>query len=78
MKTLTLEEKKTRVRKLYTLDEMCEILGYYDHSNPDLDYLTLEHLEENNLNAFELMIIDQAIKNGNFEEAINEDARFEL
>ena len=72
------EEKKNRVRKLYSLDEMCEILGYYDQSNTDLNFQTLEYLERTNEKAFELMIVDEAIKNGNFEESIENNKRFEL
>jgi len=78
MINLSNEEKKNRVRKLYSLDEMCEILGYYDQSNTDLNFQTLEYLERTNEKAFELMIVDEAIKNGNFEESIENNKRFEL
>lgn len=78
MKKLSNKEKKRRVKALYTLDELCEILGYYDQSNPDLDFSILNHLKENNMDAFELMIVDYAIKNGNFEETINDNVRVAL
>jgi len=78
MKNLTEEEKRVRVRGLYTLDEMCEILGYYDRSNTDLDFKVLEHLELTDFDMFELMIVNEAIQNGNFEESINDNKRFAL
>jgi hypothetical protein len=78
MTTLSIEEKKKRVKALYTLDEMCEILGYFDESNPDLDYPTLKLNEQFSPNTFEEMIVEKAIENGNFEEAIETNVRFSL
>ena len=78
MKNLTEDQKRLRVLELYTIDEICEILGYYDHSNTDLDFETLENLELTDIVMFELMIVNEAINNGNFEEAINNNERFAL
>jgi hypothetical protein len=75
MTTLSVKTKKQRVRKLYTLDEICEILGYYDNSNPDLNYDLLSNMDDD---KFEKAIINKAIINGNFEEAIKTNRRVAL
>jgi cobalamin biosynthesis Co2+ chelatase CbiK len=75
MTKLSVKTKKQRVRKLYTLDEICEILGYYDESNSDLDYDLLGKMDDD---KFEKVIIEKAIINGNFEEAIRTNRRVAL
>jgi len=71
-------EKKQTLRKLYTLDEICEILGYFDESNPDLNYPMLKIDEEFSPSTFEETILGIAINNGNFEEAVLTNVKFDL
>jgi hypothetical protein len=80
------KEKKEILKKHYTLDELCEILGFYDGSNEDVNTDELNDLfanaqftnEPSDWNKFEDKILDQAIINGNFEESIEKDCRIGL
>jgi len=72
------KKKKEILKRLYTLDEICEILGYFDESNPDLDYPVLKLQEEFSPSTFEDMIFSEAIQNGNFEEVIKTGIRVTL
>jgi len=82
----TNNEKKELLKKHYTLDEICDILGFYDGSNEDVNTDELIDLfntaqftnEPSDWNNFEDKILDQAIINGNFEEVIETDCRLPL
>jgi hypothetical protein len=79
MKNLTPKQKKAILLKHYTIDEICEIMGYYDDSNADeLPMEKLEELQLTNLKAFEDLMLDHAIINGNFEDVIKDDMRIAL
>ena len=55
----------------YPLDEICEMIGYYDGSNSDsLPMERLLQLELTDYKAFEDLILDHAIVNGNFEDVL--------
>jgi myosin heavy subunit len=64
--------------KHYTLDEILDILGYYDGSNPDVANKEMQELEVNSYTNFVDKIFDEAIINGNFEEVIRDDVRLAL
>ena len=75
----TPKEKKAILLKHYAIEEICEIMGYYDGSNSDgLPMDKLEELEETDFNAFEDLMLNHAIINGNFEEVIEFDARLAI
>lgn len=72
MGTLTKKEKIKRLKQLFTLDEVCEILGYetdaYAFTNEVL--FELQVLEQENKEKFEKRMYEEALNNGNFEESI--------
>lgn len=80
------KEKKEILKKHYTLDEICEILGFLDGSNKDVCTDELNSLYANaayrngpgDWDVFEDKILDHAIINGNFEEVIEKDCRIAL
>ncbi|HUU88968.1 MAG TPA: hypothetical protein VMX17_14630 [Candidatus Glassbacteria bacterium] len=74
----TLEEKKHILLKHYAFEEICEILGYYDGSNETVATPEMEKLEAEDYPAFHQKILEEASKNGNFEECIEHDCRFAL
>jgi len=82
----TNKDKKEILKKHYSLDEICEILGFYDGSNEDVNtdelndlYTTAEFTNESSdWDKFEDKILDQAIINGNFEESIEQNCRIGL
>ena len=85
MKNLTEQEKVDRLKGLlYTLDEILEILGYYDgsledESVEDIDKLLELHEHEGNFEeAYYHIAKKYAICNGNFEEAIARNAYLPL
>ena len=66
-------EKKEILKKHYSLDEICEILGLNNlFTNAQFTN------ESSDWDEFEDKILDQAIINGNFEECIEKDCRFGL
>ena len=72
-------QKKAILRSHYTINEIEEIIGYADGSNSDyLPMDRLKELEETDLDAFEDLLLDHAIINGNFEEVVGTDRRCEL
>lgn len=66
----TIEEKIERLKNLYCVQDVSEVIGYLDESNPDLDYSLLDKLLENDRNAWVEEIYKIGAENGNFEEAI--------
>jgi F0F1-type ATP synthase beta subunit len=82
----TNKDKKEILKKHYSLDEICEILGFYDGSNEDVNTDELNDLfsnaqftnEPSDWDKFEDKILDQAIINGNFEESIEQNCRIGL
>jgi hypothetical protein len=75
----TNEQKKAILRSHYTISEIEEIIGYSDGSNSDcLPMDRLRELEETDFDAFEELLLDHAVINGNFEEVIGTDQRHEL
>ena len=74
----TNEEKKAILLKHYDINEICEIMGYWDGSNEDVSTPEMEELEKTNFDLFEQKMLDHAIINGNFEECIEKDYRFSL
>lgn len=76
MKKLTNDQKKARLLKHYTFDEILEIIGFYDGSNEDVATIEMELLANRNPNGFEYAILEKAIINGNFEEVIEKNKRF--
>jgi len=80
------KKKKEILKKYYTLDEICEIIGFYDGSNEDVDTDELNDLykkaertnKPSDWDKFEDKILDQAIINGNFEESIEQNCRIGL
>lgn len=69
-------EKKQILLNHYDFGEICEIVGYLDYSNPDLDWL--DGLEESDYGKFEKEIMNYAITNGNFEEVIKTNKRIAI
>jgi hypothetical protein len=68
-----LNKRKKLINKKYPIEEVAEILGYYDGSNPDIDEEitadegTLEWIEQ---------VLNMAATNGNFEHLwIKEDKK---
>ncbi len=75
---LSSEEKIKRVKNLYPdLDEVLDVLGYWDYSNPDICNAYFERLEKENPQKFEEEVYKEASENGNFEEAIELNKRVE-
>jgi hypothetical protein len=75
---MTKEKKIKTLITLYDFEEILEIIGYQDESNPDLDYEGLDKLYDKSESEFESKILDYAIENGNFEESIKTGIRHEL
>ena len=79
-------EQKAILKKHYTLEEICEIMGFFDGSNEDVNTEELNALyeqakvtnESSDWDKFEDKILDKAIINGNFEEVIEYDTRFPI
>jgi hypothetical protein len=82
----TAAEKKLILKKHYTMDEIGEIMGFYDGSNEDVctDEINDLHAQAERTNEaadwkkFDDKILDAAIINGNFEEVIENDVRYPL
>lgn len=70
----TAEQKKELIVKLYTLDEILEIMGYYEGVGStawdEKIQVELEELEDTDFNKFTDIVLSHAIINGNFEEAL--------
>ncbi len=77
-KNMTHEIKRERLLRLYTMEEICEIIGWNDESNPDVANPEMEELQDKDYTAWERKIQDIAIINGNFEESIEKNERFGL
>ena len=71
---LPIEEKVKRVRSLYCINEVCEVLGYGNgHSESTFseeEYKELEELQVTDFDAFSEKMYNTAAVNGNFQEAI--------
>ena len=63
------------MERLFTFDEVLEILGWYDDSNETICTPEMTELEENNHPEFYKKIMAEAIINGNFEESIEYNDR---
>ena len=63
------EAKIRRVKKLYTIDEILEVLGYHDDSMDKEQIRIIDEVYESR-EAWENVIYRMAIINGNFEQAI--------
>lgn len=63
----TIEEKIERLKNLYSVGEVAEIIGYYDET---LDCEKLEILADTDMNAWIEEIYKLGAENGNFEDAI--------
>jgi hypothetical protein len=82
----TAAEKKAILKKHYTMDEICEIMGFFDGSNEtvctdefnDLHAQAEFTNEPTDWDKFEDRMLDEAIINGNFEEVIENDVRYPL
>lgn len=74
----TTEEQKAILLKHYRFDEICEIMGFDDESNEDVCTSEMIALEHNNPSLFYDKMMEAAIINGNFEEAIEHDVRFPI
>jgi hypothetical protein len=80
----TPQEKKAILLKHYSFDEICEIMGFYDGSNEEVTTDKMNDLynywkftnEKVDFEAFQDAMLDEAIKNGNFEEVIETDVRY--
>jgi len=69
MKNLSVEEKIARAKKLYDVEEILEIIGYYDNTIDEANRMALKDVE-NDANDTERIAYLIAINNGNFEMAI--------
>lgn len=69
---LSKEERIKRLTTLYTDDEILDIVGWYDDTNPDIEHMVIG--TEPNMNQ----IYEYSIDNGNFEESIENNLRFSL
>ena len=58
-----------RLRKLYTIDEICEVLGYFDGSMSDEDEAKIDSAWADSPEQREI-IYKLAVNNGNFVQAI--------
>lgn len=68
LENLTYRVMRNRLAKLYRVDEILEILGYYDES---MDSHDMEQIDELVDTPEQLeMIYEVACKNGNFQQAI--------
>lgn len=74
----TIEEKVERLKGLYDVEEVAEIIGFFDETNPDLDFVKLTYLYENDIKSWSEAIYKEGANNGNFEEAILRNERFAL
>ena len=82
----TAAEKKLILKKHYEMDEICEIMGYFDGSNEDVctEEMDTLHAQAQRTNSaadwekFDDRMLDAAIINGNFEEVIENDVRYPL
>lgn len=82
----TAAEKKEILKKHYAMDEICEIMGFFDGSNETVCTEEFEklyaHAEATNKaedwKKFDERMLDEAIINGNFEEVIENDVRYPL
>jgi hypothetical protein len=63
------EAKIRRVKRLYTIDEILEVLGYYDYSM-DKEQISILDAVYNSREEWENVVYRMAIINGNFEQAI--------
>ena len=63
------EAKIRRVKRLYTIDEILEVLGYNDDSMDKEDIKIIDDMYDS-LEEWENVIYRMAIINGNFEQAI--------
>ncbi len=76
---------KTQVEILkrhYSLDEVCDILGFFDESNPGFEkiggFAKLNKMYHHDSQKFADIMFEMAIGNGNFEEVIKYDARLPI
>jgi hypothetical protein len=63
------ESKIRRVKRLYTIDEILEVLGYNDDSMDKEEIKIIDDMYDS-LEEWENVIYRMAIINGNFEQAI--------
>jgi hypothetical protein len=63
------EAKIRRVKRLYTIDEILEVLGYNDDSMDKEEIKIIDDMYDS-LEEWENVIYRMAIINGNFEQAI--------
>jgi hypothetical protein len=73
MAALTKEEKIARLKNLYTLVEILEVMGYYEGIgmtgwNDDVQE-KLESMDKDSQEFYDL-VLENSYDNGNFEEAI--------
>jgi hypothetical protein len=61
------EDKIRRISKLYSIDEILEVLGYYDYS---MDADDIKLIDESIGDNQDRQIYSLAIINGNFQQAI--------
>lgn len=78
MGTITKEQKVERLKKLFTLEEICAILGHYEGIATDEEIEKLEMLERDNPSEFERLMYEEAADNGNFEECIDYEAKLPI
>lgn len=71
-------EKKAILIKHYSIEEIAEILGFFDGSNDDVDTQVNNDLYEHDAEGFKNAMLEAAIKNGCFDEAISLDVRVAL
>jgi hypothetical protein len=69
---LSKKERIKRLTTLYTDDEILDIVGWYDDSNPDIEHMVIGTEPDMN------QIYEYSIDNGNFEESIENNLRFSL
>lgn len=80
MGTITKEQKVERLKKLFTVEEICVILGYFESGmcSTDEEFEKLEMLERDNPAEFERLMYEEAAENGNFEECIDYEAKLPI
>ena len=69
MGNLNIHEKVDRVSKLYSVDEILDVLGYHDGSIDEKDAAKIDETKEETEER-DFIVYLLAINNGNFEQAI--------
>jgi len=57
----------------HSFEDICETMGYYDKSNPEVCSKEMQTLEKTDFEKFKEKMLDEAIKNGNFEELLKKN-----